>query len=279
MISSTIIIFREVLEAAIVIGFLFASTMVAPQNRKAIWLGVGLGVCGATFFAYFMAELESSFDNEGEFLFNAVILLLASLLITWSIVWMRNQKEGQVHIKKIGEAVASGATSPIALTIIALSVVMREGSEAVFFLLGLSETIGANSFSLLAGGLLGLVLGFAVAYIIYKGMIRIPLRYLFQTISLFLMLIAAGMASEAAANLILIDKLPTLIDTVWDSSFLLSEQSIIGHFFHVLIGYDDAPSAMQVLFFTASICLTLIASYSTQKQHQLKKATTDPQKG
>ncbi len=273
MISSALIVFREVLEAAIVLGILFASTLTLPRERRSVWHGIILGICGASFFAYFMAELENSFDNEGEFIFNAVILILASGLISWSVIWMQQQGRNiKENVKKIGDAVASGSTSATALLLISLSVVMREGSEAVFFLMGVSETVNNQSYPLITGALSGFITGVGVAYIIYKGLVKIPLHYLFQTVSILLMMVAAGMASEAAANLILIDKLPALIETVWDTSALLPEESVTGSFLHVLIGYDDSPSGMQILFFIASLSLTSLASYKVSYQSPQREA-------
>ena len=72
------------------------------------------------------------------------------------------------------------------------------------------------------------------------------------------MLLAAGMASQAAANLTMIDALPVLISTVWDSSAWLSMESVPGELLHVMMGYDDHPNGMQVLVFVLFLSVVLM---------------------
>jgi len=265
MISSWVIVFREVLEMALILGVLLAATQGAQHSRR--WIGLGMlgGLLGAVVVALLMDEMESSMDGRGEYFFNAVVLFLASVLLAWTVLWMsQHGREMSMRMKQIGSSVSSGELPTTALFFVALSAVMREGSEAVFFLFGAAQTGDSEGFQMLWGGILGLLTGAAVGFVLYRGLARIPVKQLFMVLSWLLMLLAAGMASQAAANLTMIEVLPELIGTLWDSSAWLSVESIPGELLHVLMGYDDQPNAMQVLVFAVFFMGMVVFKYKQE---------------
>jgi len=209
--------------------------------------------------------MENAFDGDGEFVFNAVILFLASILIAWTVFWMnKHGREMSQRMKEVGGSVQSGDLPYTALAIVALSAVMREGSEAVFFLFGAAQSVQADGWSMLMGGLLGAGSALAIGVVLYLGLARIPVKQLFSVAGWVLMLLAAGMASQATWNLVVIDVLPPLIDPMWNSSSILSSESLLGEVLHVLIGYDDQPTGLQVLVFTLSLTAMIAIYYRMQ---------------
>ena len=254
MTSALVIVFREMLEMALVLGVLFAATKGMRQSRQWIGLGVGAGVIGALLFALFMEEIEGSFDGDGEFLFNAAILGIASLLIAWTVVWMSSHgREMAEKMRRVGQSVMDGDAPRAALAVVAAAAVLREGGEAVFFLFGAAQTVQQDGASVLTGAAFGVLLGALTGYVIYRGLVKIPLRHLFGVIGWMLIVLAAGMASQSAYNLVIIDVLPALVDPLWNTSAVLSESSIMGEVLHVMMGYSDQPSGMQMLVFTIAL--------------------------
>jgi len=265
MISALIIVFREMLEMALVLGVLLAATKGIPGTRR--WIGMGslAGAGGATLFAVFMSEVENSFTGNGEFLLNAGLLMLASILIAWTVIWMsQHGREMAAHMHHVGQSVVEGELPKTALAIVSMTAVMREGGEAVFFLFGAAQSIQSDGFSVLLGGFLGVLSGALVGYVIYRGLVHIPLKYVFGVIGWILILLAAGMASQSVQNLVVIDYLPPLMDPIWDSSSWLPADSFIGEILHVMIGYTDQPSGMQMLMF--AFALVVIASLNRYVQ-------------
>ncbi len=265
MISSMVIVFREMLEMVLVVGVLLAATRGMPGSR--LWIGCGVlgGLIGAGFFGVFMEQMESSFDGDGEFIFNAVVLLLASVLIAWTVFWMsRHGRDMSQRMQQVGGSVKAGDLPYTALAIVALSAVMREGSEAVFFLFGAAQGIHESGWSMLTGGMAGAVVALTLGALLYFGLVRIPLKQLFSVVGWLLMLLAAGMASQAASNLVMIGVLPPLVAPLWDSSALISSTSMFGEFLHVLVGYDEQPSALQVIVFTVSLASMAVIYYRMQ---------------
>ncbi len=265
MISSLVIVFREMLEMVLVVGVLMAATSGMSGSRQWISLGVVGGLMGAVFFGLFMEQMENAFEGNGEFIFNAVILLTASVLIAWTVFWMsRHGREMSERMKQVGYSVKQADLPGRALAIIAFSAVMREGSEAVFFLFGAAQGMSEGGWSLFVGGLIGAIAALLAGTLLYSGLVRVPVKQLFNIVGWLLMLLAAGMASQATWNLVAIEWLPPVVDILWNSSSVLSQESLLGEILHVLIGYDDQPSGLQVIVFIVSLTVLVSLYYRLQ---------------
>jgi high-affinity iron transporter len=121
------------------------------------------------------------------------------------------------------------------------------------FLYGIAVAGGSTRLGMATGGALGVIAGAMAGAAMYFGLLRIPLRYLFSTTSWLILLLAAGMASQAAAFLAAADVVPALGNNRWDTSTILSENSLVGQLAHVLIGYTAQPAGIQILFYVATL--------------------------
>src|SRR3954463_13190896 len=259
MLDALIIVFREVFEAGLIIGIVLAVTRsVAGRNR---WIGGGVlaGILAACVVAGFAGAISHLFAGMGQELFNAAILCLAVGMLTWHNVWMaRHGAELAGELRAAGQAVVEGKKSLLALAVVVGVAVLREGSEVVLFLYGVLATETDTSLSVAFGGLLGLVLGGTVCLLTYFGLLRIPPRALFATTTVLIALLAAGMAAQAAAFLERANWLTALDNVLWDSGWLLSDSSFAGRALHVLIGYTDQPTAMQLIVYLAILLITFV---------------------
>lgn len=111
---------------------------------------------------------------------------------------------------------------------------------------------------MMLGGLVGMLLGIAVGYSIYAGLRRVPMRWFFTATSALVLLLAAGMASQAAHFLIQADLLPGLATPLWDTSASLPENGLPGIVLHSLIGYDSRPAGMQIVFYLVVLLAIVI---------------------
>jgi high-affinity iron transporter len=124
---------------------------------------------------------------------------------------------------------------------------------------------GESAGGLALGGALGLLAGVALGFAMYFGLLRIPMKHFFSATNGLLVLLAAGLASEAAAKLVQADALPTLVDQLWDSSWLLSDDSLVGKTLHVLVGYTAQPSGVQIAFYAATVVLLVLGMRITRQ--------------
>src|SRR6516225_337046 len=264
MLGGAIIVFREVLEAALIVGIVLAASTGAP--RRGFWVSCGLatGIVGAGLVALFASEIAAAASGIGQELLNASILLLAVGMLGWHNIWMsRHGRELAVTARAVGDAVISGSRPLYVLAIVVGLAVLREGSETVLFLYGIAAGSGVGAGSLITGGTLGLASGVAIGAALYFGLLRIPTRRLFMVTSWMILLLAAGMAAQAAGFLVQADLLPPLGDAVWDTSAVLTEDSIVGKALHTLIGYVSRPDGVQILFYLTTLAgIWLLAQWT-----------------
>jgi high-affinity iron transporter len=256
MLATAIIVFREVLEAALIVGIVLAASRGAPG--RGLWVGGGItgGIFGALCVAGAAETLSSMAQGMGQELFDAAILFAAVLMLGWHNIWMaRHGRELANTATKLGNDVRTGAQPLWALAFAVGLAVLREGSETVLFLYGIALAGDGGVSFLAVGGGIGLVLGVAAGFTIYWGLISIPTRRLFTVTSWLVLLLAAGLASQAAAFLMQANLLPPLGSNVWDTSFLLSDQSIGGKVLHTLIGYTAQPAGVQIVFYLATLAI------------------------
>ena len=258
MIAALIIVFREVFEAGLIIGIVLAVTRAVAHRNRWIFGGVLAGVLAACVVAAFAGALSNLFAGMGQELFNAAILGVAVVMLTWHNVWMaRHGKELAGEMAAAGKAVVDGSKSLLALAVVVGVAVLREGSEVVLFLYGVIAG-GDTGWSVALGGFLGLALGSVVGVLTYLGLVRIPPRTLFATTTVLIALLAAGMAAQAAAFLEKANWLTAMDNVVWDSGWLLSDASLPGKALHTLIGYTDQPTAMQLTVYLAVLLVTFV---------------------
>jgi len=264
MLGTAIIVFREVLEAALIVGIVLAASSGAPGRNRWVSGGVGAGIIGAGLVALFAASIAAAVSGVGQELFNATVLLLAVAMLGWHIIWMSNHgRELAASARAVGKAVISGSRPLYILAIVCGVAVLREGSETVLFLYGIAAGGGVDAVAFIAGGALGVAGGVAVGAILYFGLLRIPTQWLFAVTNWMVLLLAAGMAAQAAGFLVQADLLPPLGDAVWDSSAVLTEDSIVGKALHTLIGYVSRPDGVQILFYLATLAgIWLLAQWT-----------------
>src|SRR5450756_228856 len=229
MLGALVIVFREVIEAGLIVGIVMAATRgVAGRGR---WVGFGIlaGVLGAAVVAIFAGVISQAFEGAGQELFNASVLGLAVVMLMWHNAWMaRHGREIAEEMLKVGAAVSKGAKPLTALAIVVDLAVLREGSEVVLFLYGIMAS-GTSGSALLVGGVLGIAAGAAFTGLTYVGLLAIPNRYIFSVTSWLIALLAAGMAARAVQFLNNAGVVVALDRTVWDLSLIhISEPTRLG---------------------------------------------------
>ncbi|HZP66131.1 MAG TPA: FTR1 family protein [Rudaea sp.] len=258
MLGTGLLVFREVLEAALIVSIVCAATRGVPARGRWVGGGIAAGVVGALLVAFFADALAQAVSGIGQELFNASVLLAAVVMIAWHAIWMASHgKELATQMKAVGGAVQSGKRPLSALLIVVAIAVLREGSEVVLFLYGQAAS-GAGAMAIAGGIALGIVGGVAVGFLLYFGLLGIPMRYFFSATNWLMLLLAAGLASQAAGFLIQADVLPAFGNRIWDSSALLSNGSMLGKTLHTLVGYDATPAGMQLVFYAITACAIAI---------------------
>ena len=265
MFGTAVIVFREVFEAGLIIGIVAAALGHAPKALRYIWGGVVAGVVGSLLIALMASQISNLFEGFGQELFNASILCLAVLMLAWHTLWMaRSGRQMAQDLKSLGLEAASGKKPMFAIaTVVAVSV-MREGSEVVLFLYGAVAASGATGIHALIGGIGGLILGGMVSYVTYKGIVRVPMRWVFTVTSGLIALLASGMAAQAARFLQAAGSVTVMETEMWDLSNILPDSGIVGSFFKALMGYSDRPTALMLAAFVVTLAMFILVNYLAQ---------------
>ncbi len=254
MLASLIIVFREVLEAGLIVGIVLAATKGVAGRGRWVAFGIAGGVLGSCIVAAFADGISALFADTGQELFNACVLLLAVVMLAWHNAWMaQHGRELARDMAAVGRAVSSGERSLAALAVVIGVAVLREGAEVVLFLTGILASEEGGFATVLGGGLGGMALGALVSVLLYAGLLQIPTRHLFVVTTWLLTLLAAGMAATAISFLAQAGVLEAGSEILWDSSGVLRDKSLFGQALHVLVGYTDRPTAAQLVAYLAVI--------------------------
>lgn len=272
--ASAVVVFRETLEAALIVAIVMGASRGVLARGRWIAGGVALGVAGALGVALSAGAIVQAVEGRGQELFNAGVLLAAVAMLAWHNVWLSAHARAHVDaMRHLGHDVRAGLKPLSAMLAVTALAVLREGAETVLFLYGLWAG-GGERVELAAGAGAGLAAGVLVGVLLYRGLLRIPLRHFFMATGLLVLLLAAGLAAAAAAYLTQAGLLPPISEELWDTSGILSVESVPGRILHVLIGYQDRPTGIQLVFYVAT--LVTIAALMGIVGAQSEKARSKP---
>ena len=145
MLATAIIVFREVLEAALIVGIVLAASRGIAHRGAWVAGGIAAGVIGAMLVAAGAETIAAAAAGMGQELFNAAILLAAVAMLGWHNIWMTTHgREMAVAANRLGSEVREGARPLWALALVVGLAVLREGSEVVLFLYGIAATGGGR---------------------------------------------------------------------------------------------------------------------------------------
>lgn len=258
MLASLVIVFREVIEAGLIVGIVMAATRGVP--RRGMWVSFGVlgGTLGACLVAAFAGELGALFNGSGQELFNAAILLVAVGMLTWHNTWMASHgRELAREVRAVGSAVAAGDRPLTALAVVVGVAVLREGSEVVLFLYGIFAAGGTSAADMVTGCAGGVVLGAALSALIYLGLLAVPAHRLFAVTTGLITLLAAGLAAQAVFFLQQANYFQGMATPLWDTSWLLNDSGVPGRLLHTLVGYTATPDGAQLFAYGLVIAFML----------------------
>ncbi len=284
MIASFIIAFREVLEAALIVGVVlgFLSKTGQKQFYRVVYVGVASAVGASVVGAAVFNSIAGGFTGTAEAVFEGIAMLAGALLLTTMILWMMEQRHIATELR---ERVAAETARAHALGLFSLVFVsvLREGIETVLFLGAASLVSGEYN---LAGALAGLIAAILLGYGIFAGSMRLDLSKFFTVTSVLLILFAAGLVAHGLHELQEAGMIPVVVEHVWDinpplnadgSYPLLHENGYVGSVLKGLFGYNGNPSLLEVLGYTGYLALvsTVLWKRTVNRRRQAQPAVAE----
>ncbi len=247
MLATFVLFLREGLEASLIVSMLFAALRQLDQMGKAraVWIGVGLAILGSLLGGLALYVFVHEYANTTfQTIFETITYLVAVVLLTTMTFWM--QKHSRSMKREITTR-ASAAGSAFALGLLAFTSVGREGLESAFFTLAFA--FQTNAILLLTGALLGMLSAVGLCVLIYRLGYRLDYRVFFRVMGILLLIFAAGLLSDAVQNMQQLGWIAFGTTPLWNTSHILSENSTLGDLLHGIIGYAEAPTVLQGLFY------------------------------
>jgi high-affinity iron transporter len=264
MVATFVLFLREGLEASLIVSMLFAALRQLDQMEKAraVWIGVGLAILGSLLGGLALYVFVHEYANTTfQTIFETITYLVAVVLLTTMTFWM--QKHSRSMKREIATR-ASAAGSAFALGLLAFTSVGREGLESAFFTLAFA--FQTNAILLLTGALLGMLSAVGLCVLIYRLGYRLDFRVFFRVMGILLLFFAAGLLSDAVQNMQQLGWITFGTTALWNTSHILSEGSTLGDLLHGIIGYAEAPTVLQVIFYTTYLVIVgSIFTWMTRK--------------
>jgi len=239
--------FEIALIVAIVLGYLRRTNN--QQRFRDVWLGSGAAILLSAAVVLALEATSRELSPTASEAFEGVMMLVAVAVLTWMVFWMRRQAASIGSDLRHQVNVALAGSSSVGLAGIAFLSVMREGIETGVFLFAGSTTASGSPAMFWFGAAAGFAVAAALGYAIYQGAHRLPMRQFFTVSGLVVLVLAAGMTSNAIAELQESGLIANLGSRPWDTDSVLSLTDASGKFMHTLVGYDPAPTWGQIVLF------------------------------
>jgi len=271
-----IITFRETFEVALIAGIVLSFLKRTKQSRHNIivYSGIGLAVAVSIVLALIINQVAGGFSGETEEIFEGVMMYLSVIFLSFMILWTIKHKH---HVKEIEEHVSTdlNANYKTGLFLLIFIAVLREGVETVLFLRVIIVAHEKSILAVSAFSLLGIVAAVAIAWALFKGMVRFNMKKFFNISSTLLILFAAGLLAHGTHELQEAGILPVVVEHLWDINpgsitHPLHEKGVVGSVFKSLFGYNGNPSLIEVLSYLAFLLITLGWWRNYEKQQELK---------
>ncbi|MFK8066823.1 MAG: FTR1 family protein [Gammaproteobacteria bacterium] len=260
LLSTVIIILREVLEAALLVSVLLALTKQLKLPSGWIFWSAGLGMFGTFIYADNIFSISDWFDGVGQEVINAFLqyaIFIFLLVLMFLLSKLRNKAELNINF------------ITTTMCIIVLSAITREGSEILIYLQNFATTMDHLS-AVIAGTVIGAGIGCSIGIMCYFFLCNFVHGWSVNIGLVFLVLIGSGMVSQATLSLIQADWLPSQAP-LWNSGNIVSESSVVGQLLYAVIGYESTPTAVQVGFYVVGMTLLIVAILPVHKSYSAKK--------
>ncbi|XAH21690.1 iron uptake transporter permease EfeU [Xylophilus sp. GW821-FHT01B05] len=259
MLIPFLIMLREGIEAALIVGIVASYLQQSGRGAlmPAVWVGVLLAAALSLFVGAGLQLLAAEFPQKQQELFEGVVGLVAVVMLTSMVFWMRKAArsiKGQLH-NSIDRALGQADGQGWALIGMVFLAVAREGLESVFFLLAIFQQ--SSGWEAPVGALAGIAVSVAVGYGLYSGGVRLDLRRFFRLTGLFILLVAAGLLAGVLRKLHEAGVWNHLQQVVFDMSEALPMDSPVGAVLSGLLGYQAAPVLGEVIAYLVFLALAL----------------------
>jgi high-affinity iron transporter len=259
MVATLVIFLREGVEASMVIAILLAYLNRTGQRRyfRDVFAGVAAAlVLAAVGGVVAYVTIRTYAGSRVQAIFETVTFLFAAGVLTYMTFWMRSHARGLKSELQSRADAAMTKGARLGMSLLSFQAVGREGVETVVFTLAIAFSTRHQG-GLLAGALIGLTIGLAIAFTMYRLGHRINIGRFFTIVGTLLMIFAAGPLVDAVQNMQELGWLPVARYQLWHTGTILNENSAVGDIAHSFFGYAQSPTVLQVVVYVLYLACVL----------------------
>lgn len=247
MAFSFLVTLREGVEMALIVAILlgYLRSVGQRQHFREIWAGVGVAAAVCLAIGIGLEGASRELDKRVVEAFEGFAMIFAVIVLTGMAFWMKRQASGISNELRAQVDSALGKGSMTALVLLAATSVGREGLETTLFLFA-GSTSGNAGPDFVLGGLLGFGIAAVIGLGLYRGTSRVPMRAFFLASGIVVIVLAAGLLSNSVVKLYEAALITDLGSRPWEFEQYVSITSTAGKFLSTLLGYDSAPSMLQI---------------------------------
>jgi high-affinity iron transporter len=249
MLANFLIGLREGLEAGLVVSILVAYLVKTDRRAllRPVWLGIAAAVLVSLAFGALLTYGPRGLTFEAQEAIGGSLSIIAVGFVTWMVFWMAKAARGIA--KELNSQIDAAAAGFWSLFVVALLAVGREGLETALFLWAATNVATSNGatssvWPLLAAAL-GIVVAGLLAYLLYRGAVRINLRQFFKWSGAFVVVIAAGVLSYGVHDLQEAGILPGLNNLMFDVSNVVDPTSWYGTLLKGVFNFSPQTTVLQ----------------------------------
>jgi high-affinity iron transporter len=248
---------REGLEAALVVSILVAF-LVRTDRRHVlpkVWLGVGIAVAISVGVTLVLALTQQALTFEAQEAFGGSLSIIAVGFVTWMIFWMRRTARTiSTELRgRLEDAIKLGTTAVVVMAALAVG---REGLETALFFFTAAQAAGETTRPLV-GFLLGIAVAVALAYLLYRGAVKINLGRFFMITGALLIFVAAGILAYGVHDLQEAGILPGLNSLAFDVSAAVPPDSWYGVLLKGVFNFSPQTTWLEAVVWTLYVAVVL----------------------
>jgi high-affinity iron transporter len=263
VLANLLIGLREGLEASLVVSILVA--YLVRTGRRDRLRHVGLGVAAAVALSLAVGGLltftSSELSFEAQEAFGGTLSIIAVAFVTWMVFWMR--RASRFLKSELDERMRTALTMGTAAVVTtAFLAVGREGLETSFFIWAAVRATG-DGVAPITGASIGIALAVVLAYLLYRGSVRINLGTFFRWTGAGLIVVAAGVLAYGVHDLQEAGILPGLHSLAFDVSSAIPPSSWYGTLLKGTVNFSPATTWLELSVWVAYI-VPVMAVYFTK---------------
>jgi high-affinity iron transporter len=256
--SNALLGLREGFEAALIVSILIAF-LVKTGDRAAlkwVWSGVAAAVVLSVTIGAVLTYGTEGLSFRTNELIGGSLSILAVALVTAMVFWMRSTARTiAAELRgKLSDAVKLG---PWAIIIVAFLSVGREGLETAVFFWSAAQSAGGDTSQPLIGFLAGIAVAVVLAYLLYRGAVRLNLTKFFRITGVLLVVVAAGVLAYGLHDLQEAGYLPGLHTLAFDLSGPIPESSWYGTLLKGIFNYSQQTTVVQAVAWATYVAVVL----------------------